>query len=136
MSIEGRCKCGSVRYRVEGEPIWQAYCHCEDCQRAASADYASWFGVLRTDVQWTGERSFHQSSEGVQRSNCAACGSPMTFESEAYPDETHLYAPSLSDLSLYKPERHVFWSERVPWLSLRDDLPKHSKGSDSPMVSE
>ena len=52
----------------------------------------------------------------------------MSFETEVLPDETHLYAPSLSDRSLYQPTAHIFWSEKVPWLSINDGLPKHEKG--------
>ena len=47
---------------------------------------------------------------------------------EVFPDETHLYAASLDDPNLYRPTAHIFWSERLPWIELSDDLPKHEKG--------
>jgi|AntRauTorcE11898_2_1112593.scaffolds.fasta_scaffold03661_5 hypothetical protein len=52
----------------------------------------------------------------------------MSFESEVFPDETHLYANTLDDPAVYEPMAHIFWSERVPWVRVNDDLPKHSMG--------
>ena len=134
--IEGRCMCGTVRYRVPGPMLWAAYCHCTDCQHAAGADYVSWFGVTRDTVEWTGDRGFFKSSPQVVRSFCEACGTPMTFETEILPEETHLYAPSLDDRSLYRPTGHVFWPERVPWLTLADDLPKYERGMQSAALDD
>ena len=62
------------------------------------------------------------------RSFCGSCGAPASFETEVFPDETHLYAASLDDPNLYRPTAHIFWSERLPWIELSDDLPKHEKG--------
>ena len=129
--IVGGCMCGAVRYRVPGQMLWSAYCHCTDCQRAAAADYVSWFGVTRDSVDWAGARGFFKSSLRVVRSFCETCGTPLTFETEILPGETHLYAPSLDDRSLYRPTAHVFWPERVPWLGLTDDLPKYERGMQS-----
>ena len=32
MNLEGGCYCGKLRYRVEGEPMLRAQCHCRQCQ--------------------------------------------------------------------------------------------------------
>jgi hypothetical protein len=62
------------------------------------------------------------------RSFCGDCGSPLSFETQIFADETHLYAATLEDPSLYRPTAHIFWSERLPWVTFSDDLPKHPKG--------
>ena len=126
--ISGRCFCGQLTYAAQAPILWAAVCHCEDCRRAASADYVSWFGVKKTGVTWTGKRTVYSSSPGVERSFCPACGSPMSFETEVFEDETHLYAPTLDDPALYRPTAHIFWSEHLPWVTGNDDLPKHPKG--------
>ena len=127
--IEGRCTCGALRYRAKGPMLWAVHCHCEDCQRASGADYVSWFGLPTAGVTWEGKRALHVSSPGVQRGFCPVCGAPMSYESEKYPGETHLYAPSLLDRSLYQPTAHIHWAERVPWLDHHAGLPRHAKGS-------
>ncbi|MEN0040305.1 MAG: GFA family protein [Pseudomonadota bacterium] len=108
--------------------LWAALCHCEDCRRAASSDYVSWFGVKRDTVVWTGPRRCYTSSKAVTRSFCGDCGSPLSFETEVFEDETHLYATTLDDVMVYKPTAHIFWSEHLPWVAVSDDLPKHEKG--------
>ena len=52
----------------------------------------------------------------------------MSFETAVFPDQTHLYANSLEEPSVYKPQAHIFWSERVPWMKSYDILPKHERG--------
>ena len=126
--ITGRCMCGETRYEVASGMLWTALCHCVDCQRAAGADYVSWFGVETEQTRWSGPLRSHRSSPGVTRTFCDTCGTPMSFESDKFPGETHLYAPSLNDRSQYSPGRHIFWSERVPWLEGSRDLPVHEKG--------
>jgi len=75
-------------------------------------------------VKWTGERSFYNSSEGVERSFCPTCGSPMSFESTRWPGQIHLYAVSRNDPDDYVPDLHCYYAERLSWLELKDDLRK------------
>jgi hypothetical protein len=132
--IRGRCMCGQVRYNATGGMRWAMLCHCEDCQRAAGADYVSWFGIANEDLTWEGERAFHGSSPAVRRSFCPTCGTPMSYETAKLADETHLYAPSLDDRSFYRPSRHIYWGEHAPWLAEAWGLPKHVKGTESEIV--
>jgi hypothetical protein len=36
---EGGCGCGSVRYRLTGEPMFTNCCHCLDCQRQTGSAF-------------------------------------------------------------------------------------------------
>lgn len=127
-NLSGRCSCGSVTWTAADPVLWAALCHCEDCRRASSSDYVSWFGVKRQSVTWSGPRKTYHSSPKVERSFCQDCGSPLSFETEVFPKETHLYAATLDDPKLYQPTAHIFWSERLPWIELHDSLPRHAKG--------
>ena len=126
--ISGRCFCGAVTWRLEGPVRWAAICHCEDCRRAASADHVSWLGAATADLSWAGPRRAYRSSAHARRTACATCASPMSFESDEIPDQTCLYAASLDDPSWYRPSTHLYWSERVAWSAVSDDLPKHDEG--------
>ncbi|MEM7598572.1 MAG: GFA family protein [Pseudomonadota bacterium] len=126
--LTGRCFCGAVQWTASADILWAAICHCEDCRRAASSDYVSWFGVERKHVTWSGPRQTYHSSSQVTRSFCAKCGAPMSFETDVFPEETHLYAATLDTPEVYEPSAHIFWSERLPWVQPGDDLPRHEKG--------
>jgi hypothetical protein len=38
-AIDGGCQCGIVRYRLEGEPLGVAVCHCIECQRQSGSAF-------------------------------------------------------------------------------------------------
>ena len=122
---EGRCLCGAVRYRVTGEPLWAAHCHCESCRRATSAAFATYAGFPRDRFEiLAGEPAIYRSSPGVVRRFCRQCGSPITFEGERWPTETHIFVCSLDDPTTLLPTAHVHTDEQLPWVHLGDGLPR------------
>jgi len=123
--ITGRCLCGVLRYRIDSAPLWQAHCHCESCRRATSSPYTSFFGIRDGTFTWEGERpATYSSSPGTWRDFCPHCGSPMTYRSDKFPNETHFYAASLDDPAAYEPTLHVHTAEMLPWVHLNDGLPR------------
>lgn len=40
-----QCLCGACEVHLPGAPGWVVYCHCSQCRRALSADYATLCGV-------------------------------------------------------------------------------------------
>jgi hypothetical protein len=130
VSTTGRCLCGSVTYAFTGPMRWAGHCHCESCRRQTAAPMASFLGVPNDAFKWTGkEPTPFNSSPGVRRRFCPTCGTPMSFESDHFPGEIHLYATTLDNPKDYKPTFHVFTSEQLPWLHLADGLPRHAKTS-------
>ena len=39
MTMTGGCQCGALRYRAEGEPLIQGFCHCRTCQRLSGGGH-------------------------------------------------------------------------------------------------
>ena len=72
----GGCQCGAVRYRVDGEVTQAGACHCRMCQKAGGN-----FGMVffeAPDLCFTrGQPASFESSPGVKRGFCAACGTPL-----------------------------------------------------------
>ncbi|MDJ0821008.1 MAG: GFA family protein [Paracoccaceae bacterium] len=124
--VTGRCLCGDIRYEAKGPPLWTALCHCESCRRACSAPVVAWMGFAPEDVAWQGTRTFYQSSDVATRGFCPNCGTQMSFESTRWPGEVHLYAVSRDDPQAYHPDLHCHYAQRLQWLGLSDDLPKHA----------
>ena len=122
----GRCLCGNLRFELRGTPLWVAHCHCESCRRSTGSAVATFVGYKKKQLTYTrGERKFYESSPGIQRGFCADCGTPMTYEADRYPDEVHLYVSTLDNPGAYRPQVHVFFAERIPWMKLEDDLPRY-----------
>lgn len=129
--MTGRCACGAVKWETAARVLWSGHCHCDSCRRASSAPFTSFFGVQRSQVHWTGDLSPRESSPGTVRAFCPSCGTQMYVQSTRWPTETHLYAATLHDPTQFTPRAHFHWAERVPWISLVDDLPKYAASADA-----
>lgn len=125
---KGHCLCGAVTFEFTGTPIWCGHCHCESCRRATASPFTTWVGVRRDACRFTGVAPLvRQSSAGVRRSFCPTCGSPISFESERWPNETHLYAALLDRPEQVAPQFHVYVAEKLPWITLNDGLPQYER---------
>jgi len=129
-SSSGRCLCGAVRYRFDPDAVlWRGHCHCESCRRATSSPVTTYFGVRATAWRWHGTPPVsYQSSSWAERFFCGTCGSHLAYRSDKLPEEIHGFAASLNDPSDFQPQAHFFHAERLAWLHLEDDLPKHARG--------
>lgn len=127
----GGCLCGAVRYRVEKEPIWVGYCHCQSCRKNIGAPVAAFVGVNHGaffDV--SGERAEFVSSPGVKRGFCNQCGTPLTYQSDRWPSEIHIYISTLDHPNQFEPEFHVHCGEKIEWFETADKLERFLKSSD------
>lgn len=128
----GSCFCGAVQYKVEGEVVFNALCHCRACARACGTGPVHLLAVAPKETAVTitqGEDAIVTHGDTVTRCFCGRCGTtlhqgpvavpfravlPTTFKIEAgtnclFPDE-------------YKPQIHCNYENRTfDWC---DDLPK------------
>jgi len=126
--VLGHCFCKSIRFEVTGPERFACFCHCESCQRAAGAPVVAWasyekssFRVLQGEVRW------HQSSAGVNRGFCSACGSAISYENEMRPGDIDITLNTLDDPCGPKLRAHIWTGDKQPWLTIADDLPQHKK---------
>lgn len=128
----GRCRCGAYRFRVSADPIQVSYCHCSDCRRATGAPVTVFAGFREEEVELLGdEAAVHQPSSEVERLFCSRCGTPIAYRDLRLPDEIYYYLGLLDDPASLVPQLHAFESERLAWLSIVDDLPRHDRFSRS-----
>lgn len=122
---EGGCLCGAVRFRVSGKPTLVMHCHCSSCRRNTGSLVAT-FAVFRPVQlrQLGASPQLYQSSPGARRRFCGRCGTPLSYETDRWPDEIHLYLCTLDDPAQCTAQLHVNYSERVPWFEIHDDLPR------------
>lgn len=129
---EGKCLCGAVKWTFSGPTSWAGYCHCESCRRNCAAPVTAFFGVPNGLWSWSGEApGIYNHSALATRYFCNKCGTPMAYASIRYPGEIHFYAASLLDPEQFEPNEHFHHGERLSWLNITDNLPKHHVSSDT-----
>jgi hypothetical protein len=125
MIVEGGCHCGAVRYRINGEPITQALCHCTDCRRHAGAPVVSWAMFPDAAVQVIrGTPKVYASSEHGRRHFCPDCGTGFFYlNADAIPGIVDVQTATFDDPGLIPPRVHVQVAERVTWMKHAHELP-------------
>jgi len=128
-TFKGSCRCGAIRFEIEGEPKWIAHCHCADCRRATGAAVSTYVGSERERVKFLGDSPrVYRSSKGVKRSFCGECGSPIAYEGERWPSEVHFFVGLFERAGDLVPQGQVYESERLPWLHVVDEVPETKAG--------
>lgn len=123
---EGGCRCGAVRYRVSGEPLMAALCHCRDCRRSTGAPMVAWALYEASQVEFVSRApATHLASPGVQRGFCARCGTSLSFTADYLPGMIDLTLASFDAPERIAPRFHTWTSQALPWMATQDALPRH-----------
>lgn len=126
--MKGQCFCGIVKYGFEGPVKFVAHDHCSICRRISGAAFVTWVGVKESQFHLTSGESFltkYRSSKDSERLFCSSCGSHLFFRSSRWEGEVHITLATVIDGELLQPRAHVFYSDRVSWCPVNDDLPKY-----------
>ena len=112
--FRGGCRCGKIRLTAAGATRNVANCHCASCRKATGAAFATYVDFDRTAVRIDGEIRAYESSPGVERLFCGACGAPIAYrEKEA--DEINLHIGVFDEPKNFRPREDVHEEERV-WV--------------------
>ncbi|WP_407521402.1 GFA family protein [Methylobacterium oryzisoli] len=126
--LRGGCHCGAVRYEADAAPFHATICHCADCRRIVGAASVAWFSVPRAALRWTaGAPKPVRSSARATRTFCGTCGTSLTYESDAAPDEIDVTTASLDEPERVPPRDHTFLAERLAWDVVADGLPTFAR---------
>ncbi|MGC4027682.1 MAG: GNAT family N-acetyltransferase [Steroidobacteraceae bacterium] len=128
--LTGGCQCGAVRYRISGEVLSHVVCHCESCRRTTGALMVPWFTVLHSALTLTqGRLAVRNSSPGVRRGRCLACGTALTYEAsdEAPVAERTIDVTtcSLDEPAALQPDAHIWMADGIPWERGAAHLPRY-----------
>jgi hypothetical protein len=72
----------------------------------------------------SGHAATFNSTEQATRSFCPQCGTQLTFEHSALPDEIDVTTATLDEPEKVPPKDHTHWATRLSWLHVSDELPK------------
>ena len=131
----GSCLCGQVTFSLAADPIAVALCHCKQCQKQTSSAFSLVAIVPAGALQMHGTLATFQtrsaSGAPVDRSFCAACGSPVRTDSAATRAQgvTVLKAGLFDDTTWLKPSMQIFcdsaqhWVPQMPQLARFAEMP-------------
>ena len=127
-SMAGGCMCGAVRYEATGPPIRVIHCHCQSCRKHTGAPAATLAVYGARQITFIGgERKAYESSRGVERTFCVECGTSLTWETElrGYGPVCAVHISTFDDPEALSPTHHSFYSERIRWFDVHDNLPRY-----------
>jgi hypothetical protein len=75
-----QCNCGAVKLSLEGSPVAQFYCHCDDCQHVHGAGYVPVAMYRAEQVQLVSGEPTMWKLRGTPRASCGACGTRIFAE--------------------------------------------------------
>lgn len=124
---EGGCQCGRVRYRVEGDPVVVAVCHCKECQRQSGSAFGmsmvvrkEQFTLLQGDLKVFTRAA--DSGGHVVCSFCPECGTRIIHEPQRMPGMVNVRAGTLDDTSRVTPRLQAWTASKQAWLRLDEGL--------------
>ena len=130
--LSGHCYCGAVKFEVRGSSDWIGHCHCESCRRASGSVMTTFAGFDEARVIFTGAiPNRFSSDDGVTRSFCGQCGSPVAYQSVNQPGQIHMQLGLFDDIDSLAPQDHSFLDEKVAWLRADEHLPASGWQADS-----
>ena len=121
-SMEGGCQCGSLRYRLDGEPLGLAICHCTECQRQSGSAFAMSLTVPKESFRLlSGElKTFTTLCDSGRTKECAfcpSCGTRIYHQGEA---GMSIKAGTLDETSGLHPDAHYWTKSKQPWVPIPD----------------
>ncbi len=128
MLLEGSCRCGAVRFRVEApEPYPYLRCYCSICRKTAGGGgYAINLGALTDTLEIEGEESisvYRATIDGelssARRNFCRGCGSALWVYDPHWPELVHPFASAIDTPLPRPPERvHMMLDYAAPWCEI------------------
>lgn len=123
--MEGGCHCGAIRFKATKDPYWVGACYCIDCRKISGSPYTVFAGYDENVVTLSqGTPKNYASSEKVIRSFCDTCGSPFAYTYKETPNKLFIPIGVFDDPSSFVLQKHIWVSQKLPWISIHDDLPQ------------
>jgi hypothetical protein len=128
-SLEGRCDCGRVRYRMTSKPLFVHCCHCRWCQRETGASFALNAMIESDQVIVLGDEpeivlTPSNSGKGQKIARCPTCRIAVWSNYSGAGDAVRFVrVGTLEDPDRLPPDIHIFTSSKQPWVVIPPGMP-------------
>jgi hypothetical protein len=127
--MDGRCTCGSVRFRMTSKPLFVHCCHCRWCQRETGSAFVI-NAMIEADrvvllcgapeVVWTPSNS----GKGQKIARCPSCRIALWSNYAGAGDALRFVrVGTLENPDRYPPDIHIFTASKQPWVVLPPGTP-------------
>ena len=126
-SLEGRCICGQVKYKLTEKPLFTQACHCKDCKILTGSSYVVNSSVIENTLFIEGEITSSVELKGGSGAPCkvyfcAKCGTYMYTDYSSAVGRLNVRTKTLNDSNQFPPQVHIFTKDKDPWLNLKDNV--------------
>ena len=131
VTLEGSCLCGSVRYKVTGDPQRFYHCYCSRCRKASGTGHATNLMLANAKLVFTSGESLLKrykvpDAQRFTRQFCSNCGSSVARDVPEI-EAVVIPAGSLDNPAPIKPQARIFWDSRADWSCDGDSLPRYAE---------
>ena len=129
MTRTGGCRCGAIRYTVEGDAAHHAVCHCGDCRASSGAPMVAWYAVQEDQLRLlSGEPALYEGTPGAQRQFCPRCGTGLFYRNAAIlPGIVDIQSATFDDPAASAPDAQIQCAERLPWVADMAEMPQFAR---------
>jgi hypothetical protein len=121
---QGGCHCGQLRYAVNAALQNIAHCHCSICRRTSGGLITTWLTVPLASFRWLcGTPAEYAPSATCTRYFCSGCGAQLALFTRLSPESLDVTVATLDHPEAAPADRHIWVSNRLPWLQLDPHLP-------------
>ncbi len=132
---EGGCLCGTMRYRVTGDPLRAYICHCTFCQRRTGSAFAfiHWYGEENVELMGDGLTTYEHPVDDTNRwfrlHFCNRCGTTVMGTIERRPGIRLIMIGTLDDPNWFEPQRHIWTRSALHWMVFPQNVKRFEKGT-------
>lgn len=125
----GGCRCGKIRYEVQGEAEHSALCHCADCRASSGAPAVAWTAFRESQFTLkAGSPSTFEGKNGAFRQFCPNCGTGLFYRNaNMLPGIVDIQSATLDDQDAFPAQAQIQCAERLPWMARLDNLPEFER---------
>jgi len=128
MNIEGGCYCGAVRFKSDGDALFQGQCHCRECQYISGGHPNVVVGMPEATFSYTkgGPKHFKRSDldSPVTREFCADCGTHILTRAPGLPGAVLIKVGTFDDPAVFDgPQMAIYTADKQSFHSVPDGVP-------------
>ena len=128
MKITGGCYCGALRYEFDGQPMFQAQCHCRECQYISGGHPNVVIGAPEAAFKYVkgAPKGFSRTDidKPVTREFCAECGTHILAKAAHMPGMLILKVGTFDDPKLFAgPQMAIFLKDKQSFHHVPGGIP-------------